>query len=108
MTQSQRDEADKIVKKIADYCKPEKIYIYGSMARGEAKRNSDLDLLIVKDSNEKRPFRAKEVFEALRGFDRKLTIDPIVYTQNELNERMQMGDYFVKEMLEQGQLVYGY
>lgn len=100
-------EADKIVKKIAKHCRPEKIYLFGSVSDGSEHPYSDIDLLIVKESDKKRPFRTKEIFEALRGVDREYSVDPIVYTQKEIDERVAMGDFFVKEVIDNGRLVYG-
>jgi len=100
------DETQKIVKRIVDYCQPKKIILFGSFARDQQKTDSDVDLLIIKNSNKKRPFRVKEVFEALRGMDRSLPLDLIVYTPDEISRRLALGDYFIKEVLEQGKLMY--
>ena len=78
----------------------------GGYGRKELDYYSDIDLLIIKNSNKKRPFRIKEVFEALRGMDRSLPVDPIVYTPDEINKRLALGDYFIREVLEQGKLMY--
>jgi len=101
-----KDEIKLIIQKIADYCKPEKIILFGSMARGENKEGSDIDLLVIKDSNKKRPFRVKEVFEAIRGINRNHPLDPIVYTPEEYETRLGLGDYFIKEVAEQGKIMY--
>ena len=100
------DETQKIVDKIVDHCKPEKIILFGSFARGEGRSDSDIDLLVIKDSDKKRPFRVKEIFEALRDMDRCFPLNPIVYTRNEINKRLALGDYFIKEILEEGKLMY--
>lgn len=100
------EEAKTIVDRIAKSCRPEKIILFGSFARGTQKADSDMDLLIIKKSRKKRPFRVKEVFEALRGLDRRFPLDPIVYTPGEISHRLAMGDYFIQEILEQGKLMY--
>lgn len=102
-----QDEKQTIINKIAKYCKPEKIILFGSFARGKEGVNSDIDLLIIKDSDKKRPFRVKEVFEALRGMSRNYSLDPIVYTPQEIDERLALGDYFIKEVFKEGKVVYG-
>ena len=101
------NETQVIVNKIADYCKPDKIILFGSFARGEEKSDSDIDLLIIKDSDKKRPFRIKEVFEAVRGVERKYPLDPIVYTQQEIEKRLLLGDFFIKKVMEEGKIMYG-
>lgn len=101
------DETQTLVQKIVDYLKPERIIVFGSVVRGEADANSDIDLLIIKKSDKKRPFRIKEVFEAIRGMDRSYPLDPIVYTPEEIAKRLSLGDYFVKRVLTEGKVVYG-
>lgn len=99
-------ESQEVIDRIAKYCKPKKIILFGSFAKGEQNSGSDIDLLVIKDSDQKRPFRVKEIFESLRGMDRNFPLDPIVYTPDEINERLALGDYFIKEVLEEGKVVY--
>ena len=101
------NETQMVVDRIIQYCQPEKIILFGSLARGSEKSDSDIDLLIVKKSDKKRPFRVKEVFEAVRDLDRDYPLDPIVYTPEEINQRFALGDYFINEIMEQGKLMYG-
>lgn len=96
-----------LVNKIISFYKPEKIILFGSLARGENHANPDIDLLIIKKSKKKRPFRVKEVFEAIRGFERNYPLDPIVYTPEELKKRLSLGDYFIQRILREGKLLYG-
>jgi predicted nucleotidyltransferase len=43
-----RDAAvDEVVRRLVEHCKPERIYLFGSSARGEARPDSDLDFLVV-------------------------------------------------------------
>lgn len=100
-------ETKLLVSKIISLYKPEKIILFGSLARGENHANQDIDLLIIKKSKKKRPFRVKEVFEAIRGFKRNYPLDPIVYTPEELKKRLSLGDYFIQRILREGKLLYG-
>ena len=105
MTDFQK-ESKEIVDRIVQYCKPEKIILFGSFAKGRQNSDSDIDLLVIKDSDIKRPFRVKEIFESLRGMDRSFPLDPIVYTPSEISKRLALGDYFIKEVFKEGQVVY--
>lgn len=100
------DETNLIVSKIVEYCNPSKVILFGSMASGLNNSDSDIDLLIIKNSDKKRPFRVKEVFEALRGIKRNYPLDAIVYTQNEINERLNIGDYFITTAMNNGKVMY--
>ncbi len=101
------EETNALVEKIASYCNPEKIILFGSASRGQETPKSDIDLLIIKDSGKKGAFRVKEIFEAVRGIKRDYPLDPIVYTPEEVDHRVSLGDYFIKNILDQGKIVYG-
>lgn len=100
-------EAKYLTEKIVQNYKPAKIILFGSVARNEASVHADIDLLIVKESDEKRPFRVKKIFEAIRGIPRFYPLDPIVYTPKELQDRLELGDYFIKKVLSEGKALYG-
>lgn len=99
-------EAKILAARIASVCLPEKIILYGSFARGEKSLDSDIDLLIVKKSDKKRPFRVKEIFMALRGMKRDYPLDVIVYTPQELANRISLGDTFLTRVLSEGKILY--
>ena len=94
---------DQLIKKF----KPEKIILFGSLARGEINKNSDIDLLIIKNDKQKRPFRIKAVFEAIRGIKRNFPLDALVYTQEEIEKRLVLGDHFIKNVFTEGKVLYG-
>ncbi len=107
MKQNIQEEIKILTDKIGSALKPERIILFGSVARGTHKENSDIDLLIIKKSAEKRPFRIKKVFESIRGIKRNYPLDPIVYTPEELKDRVSLGDFFVKRILNEGKTIYG-
>src|SRR5208337_579743 len=43
---------DDIVRRIVETAQPEKIILSGSRARGDARSNSDFDVLVIKESSE--------------------------------------------------------
>ncbi len=48
----------------------------------------------------------KEVFESIRGMNRNYPLDAVVYTPNEIESRLKIGDYFVTEAMTQGKVMY--
>jgi len=61
---------------------PLSIYIFGSYAWGTPTKESDIDLLVVVDSSDKKPYkRAIERIRALRGMG--IAKDILVYTKDE-------------------------
>lgn len=100
-------EAKQLAQAIAKHYKPEKIILFGSAARGDYRADSDIDLLIIKESDKKKAYRIKEVFESLREVPRLYPLDPLVYTPNEIRERLSLGDYFIKRIMREGEILYG-
>lgn len=49
MTSNQKGKIKQIVKKLKAAIQPDKIYLFGSYASGTSKKNSDIDLCIIKD-----------------------------------------------------------
>ncbi len=99
-------ETQLIADTIADSYKPDKIILFGSIARNEGNTDSDIDMLIIKNSNKKRPFRVKEVFESIRSINRQFPLDVIVYTPEEIQNRIALGDYFINRVLNEGRILY--
>ena len=98
-----RETADKIQKEY----KPKMIILFGSYAYGEPTIDSDIDLLIIKDT-EKRPIdRWVEVKRLLRDITRTLPVSPLVYTPEEIEARTAIKDFFIEEILEKGEVLYG-
>ncbi len=65
-----------IVEKIVREIQPEKIILFGSYARGDFERDSDLDLFIIKDSEESSRIMRRKVEALLWG--RRFPVDLIV------------------------------
>ena len=106
----QREKIKKIIKKvlekiIQDY-QPTKIILFGSYAYGHPSSTSDIDLLIIKDSHQRRIDRFCEVRRIIRDI-KGISIQPLVFTKKELRERLKIGDEFIKEIWRRGQILYG-
>ena len=97
----------KIVDKIVKSYQPKKILLFGSYAFGKPTEDSDVDLLIIK-STDKRPIdRWMEVKKLLRGTADMTPVSPLVYTEEEIDERMAIKDFFLAEIFEKGEVLYG-
>ncbi len=93
-----------ITKKIAQSFNPEKIILFGSYAWGKPNRDSDLDLLIVMESKDRPIKRAISIKRVLR--DLYVPMDILVRTPDELQNRIEIDDPFIKKILRDGQVVY--
>jgi len=83
---------------------PERVYLFGSWARGEADRLSDIDLVIVKDTQAGFFHRLQEAAACLP--EDWGPVDVLVYTPDELRRMEEEGNAFVEMLLEEGVLIY--
>lgn len=83
---------------------PDKVILFGSCARGEHSRDSDIDVLIIKQNPGKKRVvdRIGEVLSLLSISG----VEPIVLTPAEVQSRIKWGDFFTKEIIEEGQVIY--
>ena len=98
--------AQKVVDKLVSTYSPQKVILFGSYAYGTPDKDSDIDLLIIKDTHERFFDRLTAVRKAVAGTHRGVPIDPLVLTPEEVEERIQAGDQFIGEILEKGRVVY--
>lgn len=97
-------EIKKITEKITREYKPEKIILYGSCARGKVTRNSDIDMFLIKRTKKSFEERLREVAGLVK--DRLVPFEAIVYTPQELERELRLGDFFVEEVLQEGKVLY--
>ena len=83
---------------------PEKIILFGSWARGEAREDSDLDLLVVLSKVQHKRKAAIEVLRVLNGLP--ISKDVIVTTPEEIKERGRIVGDILLPALEEGKVVY--
>jgi len=94
------------VKRIAEQYRPEKIILFSSYAYGEPDAGSDVDLLIVKETGERPIDRRVTVRRIAYTPRRSLPLSPLVITPQELARRLEMGDPFYREIVDQGKVLY--
>lgn len=104
MTTSKQKEIKQIAKRIEKEYQPEKIILFGSFAWGKPNESSDVDLFIIKKSNLPRRFRTTQV-EKLLDYT-PYPLDILVYTPQEIKKREKLNDFFVKNILERGEILY--
>ena|SRR3990172_11207098 len=80
----------------------EEVILFGSYARDEATVDSDVDLFIVAPTKERFYERMATVLGLVRDLYKGLSLSPIVLTPDEVKQRLQRGDQFVQEILENG------
>ncbi|MBI4790297.1 MAG: nucleotidyltransferase domain-containing protein, partial [Chloroflexi bacterium] len=93
-----------VVRKIVENFDPEKVILFGSYAYGKPTIDSDVDVLVVMESNETPAARATRVIGALRG--KTFPMDILVSTPAEIEHRLAIGDFFYQEIVGMGKVLY--
>lgn len=101
-----QEKLDDLVGRLAQAYQPERIYLFGSHARGDAGKDSDLDLLVVvHDSAPPERRRSRLAYEALRGTG--TAADILVCTHRHFEERLRIRSSLPALVAREGRLVYG-
>jgi uncharacterized protein len=96
-------ELEHIKKQIVESYEPKEIILFGSVAKGVFKANSDIDLCIVKDTNDKK----KLLTEMYVGIDSSVPFDLLLYTVEEWNKSMDDKNSFAYIIKNTGVKIYG-
>jgi predicted nucleotidyltransferase len=96
----------RIAQVLAREYQPERIILFGSYAYGQPDRASDIDLLIVKQTDLPFHKRWAEVCRIVSDLRRGIPFSPFVITPKELEQRLALRDPFFQEILEKGKTLY--
>ncbi len=99
-----RREIDAIVRRIAEKFDPERIILFGSYASGKPHAYSDVDWLVVMQTQERPLAKQLQIARALSPHP--FGLDILVYTPQEIESRVTMGDYFLREIVTRGKILY--
>ena len=91
---------------VAEY-QPEKIVLFGSHAYGRPDQDSDLDLLVIKDTPEKAGQRHSRVRQIIAPARDHMSVDVFVLTPAELDEELRRGNQFYQEAVFRGIFLHG-
>ena len=97
-------EIKRIAKKIGVVANAEKIILFGSHARDEARAGSDVDLFIIAPSNQPRFKRSRELYKLFSPYP--FSMDLLVYTPEEVEAGKKTPLSFVSTVLREGKTVY--
>ena len=95
---------EQIVARIVEQAQPEKVILFGSRARGDARSSSDFDILVIKECDESRARREVPLYRALAGL--WADVDIIVYTPEEVLEWSAVPQAFVTTAVREGKVLY--
>ena len=89
-------------RQIAEQFRPDCIILFGSYAYGKPHKDSDVDILVVMPARD-------EINQAVRILERtnsSFPLDLIVRTPRNLRWRLQEGDWFLREIVGRGTVLY--
>lgn len=99
-----QEQIEEVVRRIVTNVNPEKVILFGSYAYGSPGEDSDLDILVIKDSTLPRHERVKGILRHLRGL--KIPIDVVCYTPNEVEHWRETEAAFITQILRKGRVLY--
>jgi len=92
----------KLARQIAERFHPDSIILFGSHAYGEPDDDSDVDLLVIMPAKN----MVNQAAKIRLALDYDFPLDLIVRTPEYLEERLRMDDWFVREILSRGKVLY--
>lgn len=97
-------KVDVALRRIIENTSPKMIIVFGSVARHEARSDSDLDILVVFDVPEYSSLLFREVKKQFIGL--KLPSDVVVMTLKDFNHYAKDVQSFTHEIITTGEVVY--
>ncbi len=92
----------RLAREIVEKFQPDKIILFGSYAYGTPNRYSDVDLLVVMPARNE----ISQEIRILSALEYPFPIDLMVRTPERLRWRLAAGDWFLKEVVTKGRVLY--
>jgi predicted nucleotidyltransferase len=97
------NQIEEFGRRVGEEFAAERVILFGSYARGNASPDSDVDILVIGAFEGRSVDKSVEIRMRLRpGFP----MDLLVRTPEKVRERIEMGDAFMREILDQGKVLY--
>lgn len=99
-----KNEIQRVATQIGRHANAERVVLFGSYAKGSAHETSDVDLLIVAESDLPRFKRSRDLYNLFRPYP--FAMDLVVYTPAEIEKGLQSPLSFISTVLREGVVVY--
>ena len=97
------DAVHSVVEQIVLKFRPLRIILFGSYAWGQPQPESDVDLLVVMKTALR---ESEQSIQICQQIDYLFGLDLLVYTPENLSQRLRWGDSFLQEIVEKGKVLY--
>ena len=97
-------DIEQVATKLGTAANAERVILFGSYARGDAREHSDVDFMIVAESTLPRFKRSRELYKMLRPHP--FGMDIVVYTPEEIERGKRIPVSFVSSVLQEGKTLY--
>ena len=106
MNENLESSISKAIHGLVEVLEPKQVYLFGSCAKGNARADSDIDLLVVlPDNSGDKLNNTRKAYEATREIP--FAKDIIVDHESVFKKRSRWVSSIEREVLETGKLVYG-
>lgn len=99
------NQIENIAKKIGECVHAKSIFLFGSYSRNQAGENSDVDLLVIADSDLPRHKRSRQIHLMFKPYP--FPMDILVYTPEEVKKETEFEISFISRALREGRKLYG-
>jgi len=97
------NQIEEFGRRIGEEFGAERVILFGSHARGDVRADLDVDILVVGRFEGRSVDKSVEIQMKLRP---DFPVDLLVRTPEKIDERIAMGDTFMKEILTEGRVLY--
>jgi len=95
-----------VVRRLSEAYHPEKIYLFGSTARGDAGPNSDYDLMVIVPEDAPPELRSEDLaYRTLRGTG--TAADVLVWSRNNFDRQLHLKASLPSTIVREGKILYG-
>lgn len=105
LVREKRRRARAEIEAIAQGYRPDRIILFGSLARGDVHQHSDVDLLILKDQDLEERFHDR-ISAVLAFCSGEIGVEPLIYRSDEVEQMLAQGNDFLATALREGVTVY--
>ena len=96
-------ELDRYLKLLLAHVLPERVILFGSLAQEQVHLWSDIDLIVVTDTDARFLDRTKEMLQLLEP---RVGLDILVYTPSEFEQLLKNRPFFQQEIAAKGKVLY--